>query len=87
VALRSVDGTWQHLAACRGPESASFYPPAIPETRPERDSRERRAKMICASCGVQAPCLAYALETREAHGIWGGLNEAERLALLEARAG
>jgi WhiB family redox-sensing transcriptional regulator len=87
VALQRVDGAWQRRAACRGPESVSFYPPAAPETRPEREAREHRAKRICGGCPVQAPCLSYALETREAHGIWGGLNEAERLALLETRAG
>ncbi len=87
MALHGVDGAWQRRAACRGPESSSFYPPPVPEPRPEREARERRAKRICAGCPVQAPCLAYALEAHEAHGIWGGLNEGERLALLEARAG
>jgi WhiB family transcriptional regulator, redox-sensing transcriptional regulator len=87
VALRGVDGAWQRHAACRGPDSAIFYPPATPETRPDREARERRAKSICGRCPVQAPCLTFALETREAHGIWGGLNEGERQALLERRAG
>jgi WhiB family redox-sensing transcriptional regulator len=35
---------------------------------------------------VRYPCLDFALEIREPHGIWGGLNESERRALLE-RAG
>ncbi len=41
-----------------------------------------RAKAICAVCPVKAPCLQYALEIREPHGIWGGLNELERKALI-----
>jgi WhiB family redox-sensing transcriptional regulator len=86
VALDRVAEAWQRQAACRGPESALFYPPATPEPRPERDSRERRAKAICATCPVRTPCLDFALEIREPHGIWGGLNESERRALLE-RAG
>jgi WhiB family redox-sensing transcriptional regulator len=86
VALDRVAEAWQRQAACRGPESVLFYPPATPEPRPERDSRERRAKAICATCPVRTPCLDFALEIREPHGIWGGLNESERRALLE-RAG
>lgn len=86
MALDCVGETWQRQAACRGPESALFYPPATPEPRPEREARERRAKAICASCSVRSPCLEFALEIREPHGIWGGLSESERRALLE-RAG
>ena len=43
----------------------------------------RAAKSICATCPVRTPCLDFALEIREPHGIWGGLNESERRALLE----
>jgi WhiB family redox-sensing transcriptional regulator len=87
VARRTVVDTWQRHAACRGPASALFYPPATGETRPERESREGRAKAICSDCPVQVPCLTFALETREPHGVWGGLTETERQALLERRAG
>jgi WhiB family redox-sensing transcriptional regulator len=34
---------------------------------------------------VQPECLEYALEIREAHGVWGGLNEMERRAELRQR--
>jgi WhiB family redox-sensing transcriptional regulator len=83
VALGRVGDAWQRQAACRGPEATLFYPPAVPEPRPEREARERRAKAICARCPVRAPCLEFALEIREPHGIWGGLNESERRALVE----
>ena len=33
------------------------------------------------SCTVRQECLDYALRIREQHGIWGGLNEAERRSL------
>jgi WhiB family redox-sensing transcriptional regulator len=33
---------------------------------------------------VRRECLGYALEIREPHGIWGGLNENERRELLES---
>jgi WhiB family redox-sensing transcriptional regulator len=35
---------------------------------------------------VRQPCLEYALATREAHGVWGGLNETERRTLLKRQA-
>lgn len=64
-----------------------FFPPTYPERRDEREARERRAKAICASCSVCHDCLDYALSIREAHGIWGGLTEAERRVLLAREAG
>jgi WhiB family transcriptional regulator, redox-sensing transcriptional regulator len=45
-------------------------------------ARERHAKAVCAVCSVRAICLKYALENREPHGVWGGLNESERVELL-----
>ena len=41
-----------------------------------------RAKAICNRCPKLASCRAHALNTRERHGVWGGLTEAERDALL-----
>ena len=78
---------WQWRAACRGEESGTFFPPGDPETREERILREERAKSICARCPVRMECLEYALTVPERYGIWGGLNELERRALLrEPRA-
>ena len=83
MAVRMVEETWQRRAACRGPESVLFFAPTLPEPRTDRDARETRAKTICGGCDVQVECLEYALRIREPHGIWGGLNESERRALLE----
>ena len=74
----TTDELWQFKAACRGPQSAVFFPPSSFELKDEKDEREARAKAICAACAVQKPCLDYALKIREPHGIWGGLNELER---------
>lgn len=75
------DLVWQRQAKCKGALAEAFYPPVRVETRDEREYREARAKKICSSCPVTEHCLAHALANREAHGIWGGLNEAERRAL------
>ena len=85
--ITQPDTTWQAKAACRGPQAAVFFPPTHPERKDERAEREDRAKEICASCAVRKPCLEFALEIREPHGIWGGLNELERKAVLARRAG
>jgi len=74
---------WQARAACRGPHAVVFFPPSHVERKEERLIRERSAKAICRSCGVRPDCLEYAIRIREPHGIWGGLNEAERKQLLD----
>jgi WhiB family transcriptional regulator, redox-sensing transcriptional regulator len=73
---------WQRKAACKGPQSAMFFPPSHFEKKDEKERRERAAKSICAQCTVKAACLNYAIEIREPHGIWGGLNETERRVVL-----
>ena len=81
---------WQFLAACRGEDSALFFAPNYFERREEKLAREARAKAFCARCPVRTDCLEYALDVREGHGVWGGLNELERRAMLrhrERRAG
>ena len=77
-------GSWQHRGACRGPQATVFFPPPQFERKVDRTERELRAKMICGECPVVAECLDYALQIREPHGIWGGLNENERRALFDA---
>lgn len=77
---------WQSEAGCRGSDANLFFSPTHVETKDERTARESRAKSICAECSVRRDCLAFALETREPHGIWGGLNEIERRHAVERRA-
>lgn len=87
MGVGALQETWQLHAACRGPESTLFFPPSYAERRDEREERERRAKQICAGCAVRRECLGYALTIHEPHGIWGGLTEAERRALVAQDAG
>jgi WhiB family redox-sensing transcriptional regulator len=62
-----------------------FFPPPTFERKEEKLQREARAKEICQTCSVKRDCLDYAVRIREPHGIWGGLNEAERKSLLVDR--
>jgi WhiB family redox-sensing transcriptional regulator len=65
---------WRSLAACRSADPDLFFP--ISSTgRSLEQAAEARA--ICALPGP-APCLAFALRTRQVHGIRGGLTEEER---------
>lgn len=76
---------WQFDAACRGEDSTLFFAPNYFERREEKEAREARAKVFCSRCPVRETCLEYALRIREAHGVWGGLNEMERRHLLRRR--
>lgn len=76
------DELWQYQAACRGPHSSIFYPPAQVERRIEKRRREERAKEVCAGCPVRLDCLDHAVTIGEQHGIWGGLTAKERRTLL-----
>jgi WhiB family redox-sensing transcriptional regulator len=87
VATNTWEYGWQWRAACRGEDSALFFPPGDLEPKEERLARERKAKSICSSCPVRIECLEYAVRIREPHGIWGGLNEMERRMLLSRRDG
>lgn len=84
MSAQRVDEVWHLRAACRGPQAAVFYPPGTFERKADKVARESRAKEICRTCPVKQPCLDYAVNIREPHGIWGGLNEAERKTLLTA---
>ena len=78
---------WQQQARCRGTDATIFFSPTYLEKREVRSTREANAKAFCVTCPVKTECLDFALATREPHGIWGGLNEIERRAVLARRTG
>ena len=71
-------------AACKGADADLFFGPDA-EFVTARQQREAAARAICARCPALDACLAYALDTRQEYGIWGGANEAERRAILRQR--
>lgn len=74
--------SWRVRAACRHADTELFFPIG----RGSRAMAEaQQAKTICARCPVRQPCLAYALATGQAYGIWGGYDEQERRALHRQR--
>ena len=72
---------WQYEGSCRTMPSEMFFHPDG-ERGPRRRNRENAAKAICASCPVIAQCRAHALAVQEPYGIWGGLSEDDRLAII-----
>jgi WhiB family redox-sensing transcriptional regulator len=75
---------WQVLGACRSEDSEMFFHPET-ERGTRRRAREAAAKAVCRRCPVVSECLAHALAAQEPYGVWGGLSEGERGALLMAR--
>jgi WhiB family redox-sensing transcriptional regulator len=67
---------WASQALCR-------------ETRPDelfvRGAAQNRAKQLCAGCPVRTECLAEALDNAIEWGVWGGMTERERRAVLRKR--
>lgn len=72
------DDDWQEQGACRGANPSLFFAPDH-ESSHQRRFRETAAKAVCAHCPVRNICHAYALQTGEVYGIWGGTTERERL--------
>jgi WhiB family redox-sensing transcriptional regulator len=72
---------WQYQGACRELPTEMFFHPDG-ERGPRRANREAAAKLVCASCPVMAACRQHALSVQEPYGIWGGLSEDDRLAII-----
>jgi WhiB family redox-sensing transcriptional regulator len=86
LASLEAEMRWQDRAACKGMDPILFFGPEHAETVKEKREREDAAKAICNACPVRSECLDYALDAKEAYGIWGGMTELERKALLRRRA-
>jgi WhiB family redox-sensing transcriptional regulator len=66
---------WRKGAACRTEDPELFFPvgtsgPALLQVE--------QAKAVCRRCPVTDRCLAWALETGQDAGVWGGMSEDER---------
>jgi WhiB family transcriptional regulator, redox-sensing transcriptional regulator len=57
------------------------------ETDPDalfvRGAAQRKAAVICRHCPVMQECGAEALDNKVEFGIWGGMTERQRRALLK----
>jgi WhiB family transcriptional regulator, redox-sensing transcriptional regulator len=67
------DQTWASGAACAGIEPDALF---------VRGAAQRQARELCFTCPVRMECLAEALSSNTTFGVWGGLTERERRALV-----
>lgn len=67
------DQTWAAHAVCADTD---------PEVLFVKGTAQRNVRKMCYECPVRLQCLADALESRAAFGVWGGLTEIERRNLL-----
>jgi WhiB family transcriptional regulator, redox-sensing transcriptional regulator len=72
-------------AVCEGVTTAT-YDPFFSET--PGGEAEADALAMCSICPVREICLAYAVDTGQMFGVWGGKTQAEiRQLIARARAG
>lgn len=67
------DQSWVAKALC-----ASYEPDALFV----QGATQRQVRLRCLQCQVRLECLADALESEANFGVWGGLTERERRAIL-----
>jgi WhiB family redox-sensing transcriptional regulator len=67
---------WSARAACRTTDPDALF---------VQGAAQNRAKALCLGCSVRTECLADALDNQVEFGVWGGMTERERRALLRRR--
>ena len=70
------DEAWGERASCRASNPDALF---------VQGAAQREARKVCRGCPVRTECLAEALDHRIEFGVWGGLTERERRALLRRR--
>ncbi len=73
---------WRHRAACLDEDPELFFPVGTSQTAQDQTAR---AQAVCDRCPVRSQCLAWALDTGQDTGIWGGRTETERRELRRRR--
>ena len=73
MSVVETDQTWAVYAAC-----AHADPDALFVT----GAAQRQVRQVCFSCPVRVQCLADALDSKITFGVWGGLTERERRAIM-----
>ena len=65
---------WVSKALCRAADPDELF---------VRGAAQRKAAVICRHCPVMLECGADALDNRVEFGVWGGMTERQRRALLK----
>ncbi len=67
---------WTALSACSAQDPDELF---------VTGAAQNRAKLVCQRCPVRTECLIDALDNQIEFGVWGGMTERERRALLKRR--
>ncbi len=73
---QSPRGEWTTRAACLDADPDALF---------VQGAEQNKVKTKCLGCVVRTECLADALDHRVEFGVWGGMTERERRALLRRR--
>jgi WhiB family transcriptional regulator, redox-sensing transcriptional regulator len=65
---------WVAKAQCRSSDPDELF---------VRGAAQRKAVRICQDCPVIVECLVDALDNRIEFGVWGGMTERQRRALVK----
>jgi len=74
--LLETQQDWTARSACRTSDPDDLF---------VTGAAQNRAKAVCMGCPVCTECLSDALDNRVEFGVWGGMTERERRALLRRR--
>jgi WhiB family transcriptional regulator, redox-sensing transcriptional regulator len=80
--MRTVSGVvawsrdWTTAGACQNVNPDELF---------VQGAAQNRAKAVCHGCLVRTECLADSLDNKVEFGVWGGMTERERRALLRRR--
>lgn len=78
--------SWTSRAACAG-RTAGAGTGGDPDAMFVQGAAQRAARTVCFACEVRMECLVEAFETGMEFGVWGGLTERERRAMVRQAAG
>ena len=67
---------WAQFGACSKADPDALF---------VQGAAQQQAKQVCICCPVIAECLADSLDNHTEFGVWGGMTERERRALLKGR--
>lgn len=84
------DRKWRDRSSCLDEDPELFFP--LSENGGASASKllalqVAAAKAVCDGCPVREQCFAWAMETGQDYGIWGGVTEKERRQLRRRQKG
>ena len=77
-AAAEARNAWVSKARCRASDPDELF---------VRGAAQREAAVICRNCPVVLECAADALDNHVEFGVWGGMTERQRRALLKQHPG